>query len=517
MRLRFSLFLAFGVGCAGTRTPLPDGACIREVIERPALPPAPPAADLPPPPSPNVAKQSQLALDDVLASVGTNFPLLLAIEQERTIANGQRLSAEGAFDTVLRARGSDQNGSFSNGRLDVSAEQPVLSNGASVFAGWRLGDGNFPIYYGDRKTADGGEFRAGFTIPLFRDRPIDRRRVALRQAQIQEQLADPTIRRARLDAFRSAAQTYWLWVAAGEQYRITQELLKLAQNRQTFLDEQFRGGLVGETVPALNQRLVAARGEATLAAERQLQQAAIRLSLFLRDAAGDPVVPQAGQLPAAFFDAAPAPPNPAQLQADVQAALGLRPELERFRLLKERAGTDLALARNRTLPGVNLFAAAAQDVGNSKKTFIGTGPFATDRTNAEFGVTFELEAQRREALGRLRTAQGQLAQLLAQERYARDDITAQVQDAISELVQTYERLGKAREEYKQAGRVLDLETESFRRQRTSLVDLNLQEIAAAEAQVKVAALLGAYYRAVAEYLAAVGVEAAPTAPPTPRP
>lgn len=503
-----AVWLGGAAGCAGLQSPAPPDAHLDAVPLPPVLPPppeVPPALPDPPPPVP-AAGGAPLALPDVLASVRTHFPLLYAIEQEREIAAGQRLTAEGQFDTVLRARGAEQGGAFANGRLDAVVEQPVAETGGGVFAGWRLGQGNFPVYYGDRKTAEGGEFRAGFTLPLLRDRDIDRRRVALRQAQIAEQLADPAVRRARLDYLRSAAQAYWAWVGAGAQYRVAEELLKLARDRQAFIDERRAQNLDPETVQALNRRLAANREEARLAAERALQQAAIRLSLFLRDAAGNPVIPPAAALPADFLAAAPTPPAEAALRGDVQTALAGRPELVRFRLLKERAAADLALARNQALPALNAFAAVAQDVGSAKKTFTGEGPFATDRTAAEVGLAFELPVQRRDARGRERTAQAALAQALAQERYARDEITSQVQDAVSELVQTYARLQQAREELRQAVRVRELETEAYRGGRTSLIDLNLQEVAAAEAQAKVAGVLAAYYRAVAEYMAALGRE-----------
>jgi cobalt-zinc-cadmium efflux system outer membrane protein len=503
---RFAALALLMAGCAATRSPLPDRAQIRETLSVPVVPAAPAPDRLPDAPPILTDASRPLSLDDVINQLSASFPLILAIEQERGIAAGQKLTAEGSFDTILRARAVDQSGTFSNGRVDLLAEQPILGNGGSVFAGWRVGDGNFPIYYGDRKTADGGEFRTGVVLPLARDRTIDRRRVALRQAQIQEQLADPTIRRARLDYARAAALAYWSWVAAGEQYRIARELLALARDRQGFVDERFKLGADPETLPVLNKRLTASREESLLSAERGLQSAAFRLSLFLRDPAGNPTVPAATQLPAGILDKMPAEPRRNQLADDVVVALRNRPEIERFQLLKERAATDLALARNRTRPGVNAFAAAAQDVGFSKKTAGGSGPFATDRTTAEFGVTFELEAQRRDALGRLRAAEALLAQLAAQERFARDEIAVQIQDATSEIVLTYKRLERAREEYRQAARVRELETESFRLGRTSLVDLNLQEIATAEAQLKIAVTAGAYYRAIAEYLAALGIE-----------
>jgi cobalt-zinc-cadmium efflux system outer membrane protein len=512
--LAWGAVAACAAGCAAIQSPMPPGAHIRKPIAPPELPPpqpGPPTLPAPPaeaatPDAATVRPDGPLDLTDVLASVATHFPLLYAVEQERAIAAGRRLAAEGQFDTVVRAGGTHQAGTFAQGRVDVGVEQPLPWAGGSVFGGWRLGRGNFPVYYGDRKTGEGGEFRAGVALPLLRDAPVDPRRVALRQAQIAEQLADPAVRRARLDYFRDAAQAYWSWVGAGAQYRVAEELLELARNRQAIIDEQRRQQLVPETVEVLNRRLIANREEALLAVERGLQQAAFRLSLFLRDAAGNPVVPQAGQLPQRFIDVAPPPPDPAQLQADVLIALASRPELVWYRLQKEQVAADLRLALNQTYPALDLVAAASQDVGPAKPTFTGTGPFQTERTAAEVGLTFEVPVQRRDALGRARAARAVMAQLLAQERFARDEVTAQVQDAASELAQTYRRLDRARDELRQAVRVRELETEAFRGGRISLVELNIQEVAAAEAQTKVVEILAAYYRAVAEYLAALGAD-----------
>jgi outer membrane protein TolC len=482
----------------------------------PRIPPPKPADQLPEPPPaepppgarlrPGSDPNAPLSLEEVLRSVDTAFPLLLAIEQERAIAAGQRLSAEGQFDPVLRANGIDQAGTFSSARLDTSIEQATPFGGITTFAGWRLGLGNFPVYNGGQKTADGGEFRTGVSIPWLQNRAIDPRRARLRAAQIAEQLADPVIRRARLDFFRLSAQAYWAWQAAGGQYLVARELLRLAQQRQDFLDEQRRQGLIGEAVPTLNRRLIASREVSLIAAERVLQQAALRLSLYLRDSAGNPVVPPPEWLLPAFADLRAMEPDPSRLAADVELALSQRPELLRFQLEKQRRTVELQLAVNQLSPIFNTFASINQDVGAAKKSFTGQGIFDTDRTTAQVGAVFEMPLPFRTARGLANTARAQLAQLLAQERFARDDITAQVQDAVSELVQSYRQVQTAREEYRYAARVVELETESFRQRLTSLVELNLQEVAAAEARAKLVGVLGAYFAAVANYLAVLGID-----------
>jgi outer membrane protein TolC len=445
----------------------------------------------------------ELNLADILLSVHNHFPLLYAVEQERLIAFGQRQSAAGGFDTNLRGRGFTQGGSFANSRYDFLAEQPTTLHGLSFYTGYRFGWGDFPVYYGDRKTADGGEFRSGFQLPFLRDGPIDRRRVALRQARIAMDLADPTVRRARIDYFRNASRAYWSWCAAGEQLTIAEELLRIANERQQGLEEQFRRGQIPEFAVIDNRRLIVEREGNQIAATRRLQQTAFDLSLFLRDESGNPMVPDPKRLPTGLLKRRIAPPTPERLPADIQIAQSLRPEIQRFALLKERSGVDLRYAENQRLPTLTAGLAGVQDVGASKK---GTGIFAPDNSVIEGSILFEMPFQRRDAAGRISVARGQLAQLMAQERFARDQITAEVQDTTSNLDQTFQRIQRAREEQEIAARVAQLELERFRKGQGTLLEVNLRELAAAGAKSKVIDAIAEFYRAYADYRAAMGLD-----------
>jgi outer membrane protein TolC len=515
-------------GPAGCLDVPPAG--IYDPIAPPSLPPPPaPADDLPAPPTPaapppstatqdgeektpvlppprEVPPAGTLDLAEVLQSVDQHFPLLLAARQERDIAFGQRIAAEGAFDLNLRTRGTTQSGTFPNNRLDAYLEQPTPLYGVNFFGGYRFGFGDFPVYYGDRQTADGGEFRGGVVVPLLRDGPIDKRRATLRQAQIGEALTDPLVQRARIDHFRAAARAYWNWVGAGAQYQVTEALLRLARDRQAGLEEQFKRGQIAEFVVIDNRRLIVEREGALIAAERRLQQAAFELSLYLRDPEGNPVVPQACQLPASFAEREPTPPGAEQLRADVETAYNLRPELVRFELLKERTAVDLGLAENQAYPTLNAVISGAQDVGKGKKS---SDIFALDRSVFEASLLLEVPLQRREARGRIEEARAKMMQLLAEERFARDRITTEVQDAVSNLDRTYQRLGRAREEQRIANRVAELELERFRKGQGTLLEVNLRELASAGAQAKVVEALADYFRALADYRAALGLDGKP--------
>lgn len=494
-------------GCFSHQRLAQDG--IAETLQAPALPPAPLPRELPSTAMPILGSpmgepttRTALQIDTVLLSVDAHFPLIFAAEMERALAAGQRLSAEGAFDFNLKSRGTFNGGTFDNQRFDLLGEQATLFQGISVFGGYRLGYGDYPVYYGQMKTADGGEFRAGVQVPLLKDAAIDRRRANLRQAWITRNLAEPTVQRARIDAHRAAAKAFWNWAAAGQNVQVAKRLLKIASDRQAGLEAQFKKGQISEFVVIDNRRLIAEREGAEIATERRLQQAALELSLFLRDGKGDPVTPHVSMLPRDFAELQPTAPATNLVSQSVSLAWSNRPELERFRLLRERTAVELQLARNQALPSLNAVLSAGQDVGAGKK---GDGIFALDRTNADASIFLEVPLQRRDARGKQQTADAAMAQFLAQERYVRDQIGVEVQDAISNLDKTHQRLAKAREEQQVAQRVADLERDRFSKGQGTLLEVNLRELAAAAAQAKVIDTLAEFYRAQADLEAAIGV------------
>ena len=215
-------------GCAGPqRTDLPPLALDPPATTAPSpvapaaavQPPAPdpkPGAEPPPPPGrlPPVAGSpasvgGPLPLDEVLDAVEHSYPLLRAVEQERALAGGRLVSTMGAFDLTLAAGADGQGGSYDNVRSSLGVSQGLPVGGLGVFAGYRTGAGDYPTYNLGQKTADGGEFRAGVSIPLLRDRAIDRPRASVQQARLDLQLAEPVIERQRLDFVRAASRTYW--------------------------------------------------------------------------------------------------------------------------------------------------------------------------------------------------------------------------------------------------------------------------------------------------------------------
>jgi outer membrane protein TolC len=194
-------------------------------------------------------------------------------------------------------------------------------------------------------------------------------------------------------------------------------------------------------------------------------------------------------------------PDVTQLSQDVATALQQRPELVRFQLLRQRLGVDLQLALNDIFPTLNATSNIAQDIGAGSRTL--------DRTNYQAGVVFALPVARRDALGRTGAAQAQIVQTLLSERDAQDRIVAEVQDAISELNAAYARVETNRKALEEAIKVRDLEEQRFGRDLNNILQLNIQEVLAVQAENGVVDALADFLRAVALYQTALGIEANP--------
>ncbi|MFO0798529.1 MAG: TolC family protein [Gemmataceae bacterium] len=463
-----------------------------------SAPPAPPtdaAAIAGAPPSVG----GPLGLDEVLAAVEQHYPLLRAVEQERVAAGGRLLSAMGAFDLNLGATAEGQGTTYDNVRSGVAVSQGLPVAGLGVFAGYRNGYGTFPTYNLGQKTADGGEFRAGVSIPLLQGREIDRPRAAVQQARLDSQIAEPVIHRQRLDFQRAAARTYWAWVGAGHRLKVAEELVRLAVERDEQLRVRVEAGPAANIERVDNQQNIALRNGLMVQAQRVFQQATIELSLFLRDQAGSPTLAGRDRLPE-FPEVQPVPTGFAEA---LRTALANRPEPQRLRLQREKAAVDLRLASNQTLPAVNAVVAAAQDVGYGTSSL--SGPNGLDRTTLNAGVAMQLPLQRRDARGKEILAGAQLAQIEAQLRQAEDVVRAEVQDAVSALDRAYEFHRQARQRVELARLVARAEREQLRLGRSDVLRVTLREQAAFDADVIEIGARQDFFRALAEFRAALGL------------
>lgn len=439
-----------------------------------------------------------LQLEQIIESVHRSYPLLQAAYSSRDIAAGDHLAAHGAFDTKLK--GASENGPtgfYETYRQSIGAERPLYGGGA-LFAGYRVGRGEFQPWYLERQTDKGGEFKAGLAIPLARNVDIDSRRAELWRTELGQEIAEPEIRLQLLDFVRSASYAYWDWVAAGRRFQIAASLLTIAEGRNNAILRKVETGDVEPPVLQDNRRLIVSREAKLIDAERKLRQSAIKLSLFWRDEQGQPRLPEASQLP---ILPTPQAPDEAARQADVQTALANRPELQALLLRRQQLEIDLAEARNDLLPDVQAVVAASQDVGE---------PTSSKRDKSRFeleaGVFLEVPMQRRKASGKITAVDGKLQQVAAKTRMTEDKIVADVRAVYAALTTAFRQIGWAHESATLAEQLAEIERRKFELGESDLLSVNLREQQAAEAETTEVDALYDYFAARADYRAILALE-----------
>ena len=446
---------------------------------------------LQPEPALSAPNQNAVTLEQVLRSVADCYPEIEIAIGEIESADGKVLASWGEFDQILSAHSISQPlGFYQTYRNGIGLSRPLYSGG-EVYGTYRIGDGNFEPWYGERETNEGGELKAGFSIPLLKDRAIDERRAKLLASGYMRDQVQANAESRFLQFQRFATQAYWDWVASGQAVQIQERLLKLAEQRVEQIAERIKKGDLAEIARIDNDRFIAKRKNDLIKTRRLLEKAAIKLSLFWRDQNCSPVILDERSLPRTFPSAMQIAQQ--QLSADIQTALSVRPELQELRLARQEVCIDMQFAQNLTLPKVDLKGFAGQDVGGETSSTGDKTPF-----ELQLGVLAEVPLQRRKGLGKIRQAQGKLTQIDAKTRFVSDKVRAEVQDAASAVNAAYEQIQQSEENVRLTRESLRLGRLSFREGDIDLIALNIYETSVADAELQ---LLDAqfkyfFYRAV---------------------
>lgn len=448
----------------------------------------------------------ELVLDEVVASVRNYYPKIREAVARQAEASGQIVSALGGFDLVLDGHSINQAlGFYENYRHGVGLKQP-LWNGGYASAGYRMGRGFFEPYLFERATNEGGEFKVGFDVPLLQGKDIDKRRTALRTAELRRGQTDPELFFEILMAQGDAAVAYWSWVASGLDVEIQRSLLTLARDRVAQFEERIKEGDLERFRKIDNDRLIAAREIKLIDSERKFGQSAVKLSLYLRNEAGMPVLPPPNAIPDEFPDVAENEINPNEM---IEAAITNRPETRIFQFDAATLRVELAQATNQLLPELNLAVETSQDVGgtvDAKRTL--------QPAKMEAAIYGEVPLQRRAARGKIDSLNAKLRQIEAKLQLAGDQIAAEVQQILVARDAAFRQIEQAEVNLRLAEETLELGNFGFREGDLALPILNIYEQAVADAQAALVIARADFFVADALLSISVGREL-DSASPTP--
>ncbi len=455
------------------------------------------------------AAQEFLKPEDVLASSAAHFPEILeGLANRRAVVSGA-LEARGAFDLVFESEGKQYASGFYNGReVGARLRQEIAPLGASIYGGYRVSDGTFPIYEDARFTNAGGELKVGVVFSLLRDRDIDERRFRVADAALALEQADLELLLTQVGVQHRALTAYWRWVAAGRQLAVYEELLAIARDRQKGLEEQVRSGARAQIFLTENLQNIARRQRLATEAERDFLAATNELSFYYRGAGGEPVSPSRGALPPAQMLTA-RPPAPG-VGADLPAIIAARPDLRALGVALQRAERRIALNRNALLPRLEAMAEVSTDLGA-----VAEGGSSRDSTDAVVGLKFSVPIQRREAAGRLRRAEAEREALEQRRRRAEERLEIDLRNILLDLQTSATLLGVAAQEVDQSETMQRAERERFGSGASDFFLVNIREETAADARIRFylaaleARIAGANYSAIALDLGALALDETP--------
>jgi outer membrane protein TolC len=412
-----------------------------------------------------------LTLEEVLASSARFSPQIVETLARVRAAEGRALAAEGAFDTVFDVDAKSRvTGYYDGTYVDARASRPLATNGGALYGGYSVSRGDFPTYEDERFTNRLGEIKVGGVFALMRDRLVDARRTGLTLAAGDIDLARLDRELVAIGVQRRAIEAYQNWVAAGLRLRIYRELLTLADERRSGIVRQAQLGARPEILVVENDQNIVRRRSLVTRAEQDLALAANSLSLYLRDAGGEPIVPSPARLPAALPTIAASP---------VPQALPDRPDLRTLLVRIDQSFARLALAENELKPRLDVRGELANDFGSS-----GLGGRSRNGVDTIVGVKFSLPLQRRAARGRIAEVRAEIDALGSRRKLIEDQIRIEVNNLGTAAAGATQLAELAAEEAVLATRMAAAERRRFELGASDFFLVNLREEAATDARIR---------------------------------
>jgi outer membrane protein TolC len=434
-----------------------------------------------------------LSLAQVLEGALAHYPEVRAAWEARRAGEGRLTASAGAFDWRFEQKGYGRFSGYYDGRvLDSKLVKPLPYANARLFGGYSISDGAFPVYEDEFATLDNGEVKVGFLLSLLRDRSIDERRFQVAESRLAIERAELDLAATRILVQHSAASAYLAWIAAGQVLDVQRDLLVLAEKRQSFLEAAVREGNAPAISLEENRQNLLERQARLIEAEREMVDRAQALSLFLRDAAGQPRVPSPDELPPSL----PQLPDvePADVEAALEGILERRPEaalLDNARALEEQ---KLRMGENALLPRV--------DLGYELKRDFGSGDESRERLDNILGLQVEIPLERRLGEGRMAEARANLDRLAWQQRLLEDRIRIEIESLANEIRAARALVATTAEQVERAAAVERGERERLEAGASQIFLVNAREEATANARVKLVAARVRRQQSLADFHAA---------------
>lgn len=419
---------------------------------------------------------SPLSLDTLLEGVNRSYPKIIAARLQVAKAQGDYLSALGQFDPSLKANTRSQpEGGYINNYANNELSIPTLANGLRLFAGYRIGRGDYPIYYQNYLTNSSGEYRAGVALPLLKDFFIDKQRTELLTQAETIALSTHEVAATKLSVYHETIKAYWQWVGSGLQLQTMKHLLLLAKTRQEAIVKQARIGDLPKLAIVENQQIIMQRQQLVNQGTMVFEQSAVALSIYYRDQKGQPLIPSIKQLPKLSLIKKRQKLNNVR---NIRGQLNRHPAIKKMDRYYHIIKLKQNLAKNDLLPSLDATAYTSKQYGT------GADPKLLPQA-AMVGVHFKFPLYQREAKGKIISTTSELRQVATERKLLFEQLNNQFSNLLISLKMYQRQIRLLNKELQLAKQVETGEATKFyegdstlflvnqREQTTTQVQLNL--------------------------------------------
>ncbi len=401
-------------------------------------------------------------VQELVAAIQRHHPEYLATLARTEQVAGERLEAEAAFDVrLVQDTYARSSGYYDGSYAEQRVIQPIQSMNAEVFGSYRISDGEFPVYEAEYQTLDMGEASLGVRLSLLQNRETDKRRLTQVMAAWRFMEAESKQLAELNKLIYQGVSAYLSWYQSYRKVAVVKDLVALTRERITGVQARVLSGDLAAINLTEFETTLLRRQLMENEAEQQFQLARQRLSYFWRTADSPQYQGDAIDIPPSNIDwpfrvegsDASSLGTSNLSTSGLEATIDAHPAVEALSAKVEQAKNKRKLARNETLPQLDLEVKVARDIGDGIEPLTGTESIV--------GLSFFMPLGQRAAKAREAIANAEIRSLEYDQIVLREQLRRDLDMSLKALTYTRRILALSRQQEALAETLLRQERARF--------------------------------------------------------
>ena len=401
-------------------------------------------------------------VQELVAAIQRHHPEYLATLARTEQVAGERLEADAAFDVrLVQDTYARSSGYYDGSYAEQRVIQPIQSMNAEVFGSYRISDGEFPVYEAEYQTLDMGEASLGVRLSLLQNRETDKRRLTQVMAAWRFMEAESKQLAELNKLIYQGVSAYLSWYQSYRKVAVVKDLVALTRERITGVQARVLSGDLAAINLTEFETTLLRRQLMENEAEQQFQLARQRLSYFWRTADSPQYQGDAIDIPPSNIDwpfrvegsDASSLGTSNLSTSGLEATIDAHPAVEALSAKVEQAKNKRKLARNETLPQLDLEVKVARDIGDGIEPLTGTESIV--------GLSFFMPLGQRAAKAREAIADAEIRSLEYDQIVLREQLRRDLDMSLKALTYTRRILALSRQQEALAETLLRQERARF--------------------------------------------------------